>query len=123
MLASLSFIVAKSLRQEFLPTEDQGGFIIAIQAPAGSSLTYTDSKIRLVARLNRERSITVFANVKQGESQKKALDYVQTLSTKILPSGYHVIFSGSSQTFQESFSSLIFALIFGIFVAYMVLAT
>jgi HAE1 family hydrophobic/amphiphilic exporter-1 len=40
-----------------------------------------------------------------------------------LPSGYHIVFSGSSQTFQESFDSLIFALVFGILVAYMVLAT
>ncbi len=79
--------------------------------------------VQAVARLNRERAITVFANVKQGESQKKALEYVQELEKKMLPTGYHVVFSGSSQTFQESFQSLGFALIFGIFVAYMVLAT
>ena len=79
--------------------------------------------VQAVARLNRERAITVFANVKQGESQKKALESVQELGAKILPTGYHVVFSGSSQTFQESFQSLAFALIFGIFVAYMVLAT
>ena len=79
--------------------------------------------VQSVARLNRERSITVFANVKQGESQKKALDLVQEISNRVLPESYHVVFSGSAETFKESFRSLVFALLFGIFVAYMVLAT
>ena len=79
--------------------------------------------VQSVARLNRERAITVFANVRQGASQKEALEAIQEMGTRILPSGYHIAFSGSSQTFTESFESLIFALIFGIFVAYMVLAT
>jgi HAE1 family hydrophobic/amphiphilic exporter-1 len=51
------------------------------------------------------------------------LEKAQEICKKFLPSGYHVVLSGSSQTFQESFESLVFALIFGIFVAYMVLAT
>lgn len=44
------------------------------------------------------------------------------MGIRALPSGYHIIFSGSSQTFQELFDGLIFTLIFGIFVAYIVLA-
>jgi HAE1 family hydrophobic/amphiphilic exporter-1 len=42
---------------------------------------------------------------------------------EILPAGYRVLSTGSSQGFQESFNSLYFALIVGIFVAYMVLAS
>jgi HAE1 family hydrophobic/amphiphilic exporter-1 len=79
--------------------------------------------VQAVARLNRERAITIYANVAKGASQKGVLGEIAQMSTQILPSGYHVVFSGSSQTFTESFQSLIFALIFGIFVAYMVLAT
>ncbi len=79
--------------------------------------------VQSVSRQNRERAITIFANIKQGQSQKIALQAVQSIAARVLPDGYHVVLSGSSQTFQESFSSLIFALIFGIFVAYMVLAT
>ena len=79
--------------------------------------------VQSVARLNRERAITVYANVTKGSSQKAALADVEEIGKRILPSGYHVVLSGSSQTFQESFSSLVFALVFGVFVAYMVLAT
>ena len=40
-----------------------------------------------------------------------------------MPEGYRIVFSGGAQAFKESFQSLIFALILGIFVAYMVLGT
>ena len=79
--------------------------------------------VQSVARLNRQRSITVFANVKRGKSQNAALAMVNQIASQTLPSGYVVKFSGSSETFQESFESLVFALLFGVFVAYMVLAT
>ena len=75
-----------------------------------------------ISRLDRERAITVYANVKGGASQQKALQAVEDISKRILPPEYHVVLSGSSQTFTESFHSLIFALILGLIVAYMVLA-
>jgi HAE1 family hydrophobic/amphiphilic exporter-1 len=74
-------------------------------------------------RSDRERSISVYANVKAGQSQQKALEAVQTLAKRILPPDYHVTLSGSSQTFNESLSSLIGVMVLGIFVAYMVLAS
>ncbi|MCX5680162.1 MAG: efflux RND transporter permease subunit [Candidatus Omnitrophica bacterium] len=43
--------------------------------------------------------------------------------TRIRLEGYHIVFSGGAQAFKESFQSLIFTLILGIFVAYMVLGT
>ncbi len=76
-----------------------------------------------INRLNRERAITVYANVKTGSSQQKALSTVQEVSKKILPPQYHIVLSGSSQTFSESFQSLVLALILGLLVAYMVLAS
>jgi multidrug efflux pump subunit AcrB len=48
---------------------------------------------------------------------------VEDLSKQMLPLGYHVSLSGGSQAFTESFHSLIFAMILGIFIAYMVLAS
>ena len=47
----------------------------------------------------------------------------QEIAAKILPDGYHIVFSGSAQTFKESFQDLIFALWLGLIVAYMVLAS
>ena len=76
-----------------------------------------------ITRKNRERAVSIYANPAQGHSQQEALDAVLKITKQILPSDYHAVFSGGSQAFQESFQSLQFALIFGIFVAYMVLAT
>ncbi|OGQ08639.1 MAG: acriflavin resistance protein [Deltaproteobacteria bacterium RIFCSPLOWO2_12_FULL_40_28] len=82
-----------------------------------------ESTLINISRRNRERAISVFANVKQGSSQAKALGMVEKIARQSLPENYHVVFSGSSQTFAESFQSLIIALVLGIFVAYMVLGS
>jgi len=76
-----------------------------------------------ITRKNRERAISVYANPAQGYSQQQALNAVSKIAKQVLPEGYHIVFSGGSQAFKESFQSLIFALILGIFVAYMVLGT
>jgi len=76
-----------------------------------------------ITRKNRERAISIYANPAPKHSQQEALDAVVKIGKQVLPSEYHLIFSGGSQAFQESFQSLIFALILGIFVAYMVLGT
>jgi HAE1 family hydrophobic/amphiphilic exporter-1 len=74
-----------------------------------------------ISRYNRERAVTVFANVVAGKSQDVAMDFVEKTAKEILPDGYHIEVSGSSQAFKESFQSLFVALILGILVAYMVL--
>ncbi len=76
-----------------------------------------------VTRYNKERAITVSANISPGKSQADVLAFIERESVKMLPQGYHVEFAGSSQTFRESFDSLMIALILGIFVAYMVLGS
>lgn len=88
-----------------------------------SKLVRLDQKPSLltIGRYNRERAINVFANVAPGKSQTEALEFVEKESKSILPAGYHIVASGSSQTFRESFESLVIALVLGIFVAYMVL--
>jgi HAE1 family hydrophobic/amphiphilic exporter-1 len=81
------------------------------------------STLLTITRYNRERAIGIFGNFAAGKSQSEVIDYVTKTAKEILPDGYHVTFSGSSQAFKESFQSLIGALILGIFVAYMVLAS
>ncbi|MEW6040264.1 MAG: efflux RND transporter permease subunit [Elusimicrobiota bacterium] len=76
-----------------------------------------------ITRKNRERAITITANVAPRKSQGEALAEIEKISKEILPEGYRTVFSGTAKTFQESFSGLYFALIVGIFVAYMVLAS
>ncbi len=79
--------------------------------------------IQQIARYDRVRAVNVFANIAAGKSQADALAAVESISKEVLPPGYRTVFSGSAQTFKESFEDLIFALIIGIFVAYMVLAS
>ncbi len=74
-------------------------------------------------RSERERAITIYANVKAGQSQEKALQAAQDIAKRILPPDYHITLSGSSQTFAESLQSLMGVMVLGIFVAYMVLAS
>ncbi len=74
-----------------------------------------------ITRRNRERAVGVFANIAPGKSQGEALAYLQKAVKDVAPEGYRVVFSGSAQTFKDSFKSLLFALVLGLFVAYMVL--
>lgn len=76
-----------------------------------------------ITRKNRERAVSIYANVAPGHSQEESLEAVNKIAREVLPADYRIVFSGGSQQMKESFQSLIFALILGIFVAYMVLAT
>lgn len=79
--------------------------------------------LQLISRNDRERAVTIFANVRAGKSQSDALQSVDRIAKEILPAGYRSVLSGSAQTYKESFSGLLFALILGIIVAYMILAS
>jgi len=81
------------------------------------------STLLTITRYNRERGIGIFGNYAPGKSQSDVMDYVQKLAKEVLPSGYHITMSGNSQAFTESGKSLMLALILGVFVAYMVLAS
>jgi len=79
--------------------------------------------LQAITRKDRERAITIFANVATGASQAEVLDKALKIARGALPEGYRAIPSGSSQAFKESFASLGFAFVMGLIVAYMVLAT
>ncbi|MCA8937760.1 MAG: efflux RND transporter permease subunit [Planctomycetes bacterium] len=88
-----------------------------------SSMVKQDERpvLQSIIRQDRERSITVFANVAPGHTQNEALDKVRELQSQ-MPEGYRIVMSGSSVEYEESFTSLMFAMILGVLVAYMVLA-
>ncbi|MBI4549552.1 MAG: efflux RND transporter permease subunit, partial [Candidatus Omnitrophica bacterium] len=90
-----------------------------------SDVTRIEEKPSLLAitRKGRERAIGIFANIGRGKSQADSLKKAEEIAKAILPEGYRLVFSGTSQTFRESFESLIFALWLGIVVAFMVLAS
>ena len=78
--------------------------------------------LQSVTRRDRERAISIFGNVAPGKSQSDALKYIEQIS-KELPPGYRAVLGGSSVAFRESMGQLLFALVLGILVAYLVLAS
>jgi multidrug efflux pump subunit AcrB len=88
-----------------------------------SSIANMEEKpaFQAITRKNRERAITFFANPAPDHSQDEALKFVESMR-KELKQGYRIVFGGASSTFQESFQGLLFSLVLGILVAYMVLA-
>ena len=78
---------------------------------------------QVISRYNRMRAVPVYANVVHGKSQQDALEAVEKIAKDVLPPGYHASVTGSAQAFREAFNGLIFALLLGIAVAYMVLAS
>lgn len=76
-----------------------------------------------ISRSNRQRAITVTANMAPGVSQQDAMARVEQIGKEVLEPGYMIDQGGSSKTFKESFQSLIFALVLGLVIAYMVLAS
>lgn len=76
-----------------------------------------------ITRKNRERAISIFANMAPGQSQGAALDEVKRIAKQVLPENYNIIFSGSAKSFQEASGGLAFAFWLGILIAYMVLAS
>ena len=89
-----------------------------------SSLVKEDERpaLQSVTRRDRERAISIYGNVAQGKSQSDALAYIESIS-KDLPPGYRAVLGGSSVAFRESMGQLMFALVLGLVVAYMVLAS
>jgi multidrug efflux pump len=89
-----------------------------------SSLVTTEEvpALQAITRRDRERAITIYANVAPGVSQADALKYVEGLATD-MPTGYRLVLGGASVAFRESMGDLLFALVLGIAVAYMVLAS
>jgi len=91
--------------------------------PLSSLVTYEErSTLQAITRKDRERAISIYANVAPGHSQDEAIRYVESL-TKGLPIGYRIVLGGTSLAFRDSMNSLIFALFLGIAIAYMILAS
>jgi hydrophobe/amphiphile efflux-1 (HAE1) family protein len=91
--------------------------------PLSSLVAYDEQPaLQAITRRDRERAITVFANIAPGRSQAEALALVTKFS-KDVPVGYRLVLGGASVAFKESMTSLLFALSLGIIVAYMILAS
>jgi len=103
-----------------LEVRNQNGELVPLKEVA---LTIPRDTLKSITRKDRERAIGIFANVAPGESQAKVIQETDKIAKQILPEGYRIVWTGSAQSFQESFQSLMFVLYLGLVVAYMVLAS
>ncbi|MEK6538804.1 MAG: efflux RND transporter permease subunit, partial [Nitrospirota bacterium] len=76
----------------------------------------------IINRVDRQRAITLFANL-EGKPLGEAMTELNAISAKILPSEYSTGYKGMAEMMGESFGYLMFALVLGIILAYMVLAS
>jgi hydrophobe/amphiphile efflux-1 (HAE1) family protein len=79
--------------------------------------------LQTVARIDRQRAISVTGNVATGASQADALAAAEKIAKPLLPPGYDFNLEGGASGYKGAFASLWFALILGVVVAYMILAT
>ncbi len=76
----------------------------------------------IINRVDRQRAITLFANL-ENKTLGQAKAELNSLSAKVLPPNYSGAYKGEAEIMEESFVYLVFALVLGIIMAYMVLAS
>lgn len=103
-----------------LMVRNMHGELISISKVVRSETVET---LQTITRKNRERSVSIYANVADGKSQAEALQKAQEIANEELPQAYRAFLGGGAQSFMESFASLTFVLWLGVLVAYMVLAS
>jgi len=86
--------------------------IVSIREAGGPSV---------INRVDRLRAVTVFANM-ENKPLGQAKAELDSIAAKILPSGYSGMYKGMADVMGESFFYLMFAVILGAVLAYMILA-
>jgi multidrug efflux pump len=81
---------------------------------------FADSKT--LNRYNRVRAITIEANLADGLSLGDALAYMENLVKSHLPGNAIIDYKGQSQDFKSSTRSIVFVLLLGVVVVFLVLA-
>ena len=86
--------------------------VIRIQEGGGPSVIY---------RVDRQRATIIYASLEK-KPLAQAMSELDAISAKVLTPGYTARYKGAADTMKESFKYLLFALLLGIIMAYMVLA-
>jgi HAE1 family hydrophobic/amphiphilic exporter-1 len=78
--------------------------------------------INVINRRDRQRAITILANL-QGASLGEAVNTAERVGEEILPDTYATTVAGASETFQQTFAALLFAIGLAAIITYMLLAS
>ena len=76
----------------------------------------------VINRVDRQRAVTLFANL-EGKPLGQAKAELDSIAEKVLPPDYTTAYKGAADLMGESFYYLLFALILGVVMAYMILAS
>lgn len=75
----------------------------------------------VINRVDRQRAVTIFASL-EGKPLGEAQSELDAIAARILPPDYVPKYQGMAEVMQESFGFLLFALLLGVVMAYMILA-
>jgi HAE1 family hydrophobic/amphiphilic exporter-1 len=75
----------------------------------------------IINRVDRQRAVTVFANLEK-KPMGQAMAELDGITAGVLPSDFTASYKGQANIMQESFQYLLFAILLGVIMAYMVLA-
>jgi HAE1 family hydrophobic/amphiphilic exporter-1 len=75
----------------------------------------------VINRVDRQRAITIFASL-EDKPLGEATEELDSIAAKILPPDYVPKYQGMADVMKESFGFLLFALLLGVVMAYMILA-
>ena len=89
------------------------GSVVQIEEGSGPSV---------INRVDRQRAITIFASL-EGKPLGQAQNELERITAGVLPPDYLTKSLGMADVMKESFTYLLFALILGIIMAYMILAS
>ena len=87
--------------------------VVKIQEGSGPSV---------INRVDRQRAVTIFAAL-ESKPLGQAKQELDDIASRILPPDYLPKYQGMADTMNESFGYLLFALVLGIIMAYMILAS
>lgn len=81
----------------------------------------TVSTLPVINRYNHQRKIEITANTAEGVSQGEAIAKTKELAQGLLPENVTLVELGNASALKETMTSLMFALMLGIVIAYMIL--
>lgn len=112
-----SFNNASDLSQIYLRTSS--GELVTLDTV--TKIEEVASSIRL-AHYNKQKSITITANLVEGYTLGDALDFLDQKAIELLPGDISISYSGESKDFKENQSSVLIVFALALLVAYLVLA-
>lgn len=84
---------------------------------------HEQATVQSITRRNRQRAVTISANIAPGKSQDTAARHFAAVAKEVLPEGYSIDVTGSSALFNDAQKDFGMAILMGVVIAYMILAS